>query len=194
MKAIIALFAFVMVTVAGAAVPKTAAVVSDKDRDAMVEALQKSNFETAKKLHKKGISYDVLSSTEDMTGLMQLADEGDDAGVVEALNLGANINAKNSVGETALWYATYSGHEELALQLIAHGASPEGQRPDSKECLLHMAVQADLVKLSQKLMKLTPKCASVKDSEGKTPAAVAKALGYKKLAKIVSPLAKTAKK
>jgi|GEM_PF-5463301 len=174
-----------------AAVPKTStaakSAATDADRDAMVDALAKGNYATAKKLRKKGVSYDAVSTSDDMTGLMRVADDGIDEMVNEILALGANINAKNSAGESALWYATYSGHEKLALSLIARGASPEGQRPDSKECLLHMAVQADMFQLSKKLMKLTPKCASVKDVDGKTPAAVAKALGYTKLAKIVTP-------
>lgn len=179
---------------AGAAVPKTsskaqtaASKASAADRDAMVEALWKGDLAKAKKLHKKGVSYDVLSTSDDMTGLMRAADEGIDQLVKDILALGANINTKNASGESALWYATYSGHEKLALWLIEKGASAQGQRPDSKECLLHMAVQADMVQLSKQLMKLTPHCASIKDTDGRTPSAVAKALGYDSLAKIVSP-------
>lgn len=173
---------------AAAAVPKTAApVASEADRDAMVDALSKRDLTKAKTLHKKGVSYDSLSPTDEMSGLMHLADDGDDTGVKDVLALGAKINVKNATGESALWYATYSGHEKLALSLIARGASAEGQRPDSHECLLHMAVQADLTALSKKLMSLTPKCASIKDLDGHTPAAVAKSLGYTKLARIVAP-------
>jgi ankyrin repeat protein len=185
-------------TFASAAVPKTstkaatakAVAASSKssaaDRDAMADALWKGELSKAKKLHKKGVSYDALSSSDDMTGLMRAADEGIDELIKDILALGANINTKNASGENALWYATYSGHEKLALWLIAKGASAEGQRTDSKECLLHMAVQADLVQLSKKLMKLTPHCATIKDQDGHTPADVAKSLGYDKLAKIVS--------
>ena len=165
---------------------KSLARSSAADRDAMVESLWKGEMAKAKKLHKKGVSYDALSEADDMTGLMRAADEGIDQVVKDILALGANLNTKNSSGENALWYATYSGHEKLALWMIKKGASAEGQRTDSKECLLHMAVQADLVQLSKKLMKLTPHCASVKDQDGRTPSAVAKALGYDKLAKIVS--------
>lgn len=179
---------------ASAAVPKTATKASAAtsagsvaDRDAMVEALWKGDFAKARKLHKKGVSFDALSSADDMTGLMRAADEGIDQQVKDILALGANLNTKNATGESALWYATYSGHEKLALWMIEKGASAEGQRPDSKECLLHMSVQADMVQLSKKLMKLTPKCATIKDLDGRTPSAVAKALGYDKLAKIVSP-------
>lgn len=165
----------------------TAPKVTDADRIAMVDALSKAEYATAKKLHARGVSYDAVASSDEMTGLMRLADNGDADGVTAVLAMGASINARNSAGESALWYATYSGHEKLALSLIKQGASAEGQRPDSHECLLHMAVQADLVQLSKKLMKLTPKCASVKDVDGKTPAAVAKGLGYTKLAKLVTP-------
>jgi ankyrin repeat protein len=182
---------FSAVSVAFAAVPKstklTNAAATTADSDAMVDALAKEDFARAKKLHKKGVSYDSLSSSDDMTGLMRLADDGTEQAVSDVLALGANVNGKNSAGESALWYATYSGHEKLALSLIARGASAEGQRPDSHECLMHMAVQADLAKLSAKLMKLTPKCASIKDIDGHTPAAVAKSLGYKKIAKLVTP-------
>ncbi len=160
---------------------------SEADRDAMVELLVKGDYAQAKKLHKKGVSFDALSSSDDMTGLMRLADDGIDQAAREVLKLGANINARNAAGESAVWYATYSGHEKLALSLIARGASAAGQRPDSKECLLHMAVQADLSALSRKLMKITPECATLKDSEGNTPAAVAKSLGYTKIVKIVNP-------
>jgi ankyrin repeat protein len=174
-----------------AAKPKTAASPAkaksaDADRDAMVDALANGDYVKAKALHKKGVSFDALSSADDMTGLMRVADDGIDQAVSEILKLGADINAKNSAGESALWYATYSGHEKLALSMIARGASADGQRKDSKECLLHMAVQADMVQLSKKLMQVTPKCASIKDIDGHTPAAVAKSLGYDKLAKIVT--------
>ena len=164
----------------------TSSVATEADRDAMVDALAKGDYAKAKKLHKKGVSFDALSPSDDMTGLMRLADDGIEEAAAEVLKLGANINARNTVGESAVWYATYSGHEKLALSLITRGASVAGQRPDSKECLLHMAVQADLLALSKKLMKITPECAAVKDSEGNTPAAIAKAMGYSKIAKIVS--------
>ena len=185
---------------ASAAVLKTVTKVTPKalasaaDRDSMVEALWKGDFAKAKKLNKKGVSFDALSAADDMTGLMRAADEGIDQQVKDILALGAGINTKNASGESALWYATYSGHEKLALWLIEKGASAEGQRPDSKECLLHMSVQADMVQLSKKLMKLTPRCASIKDLDGRTPSAVAKALGYDQLAKIVSPAGASTKK
>ena len=155
--------------------------------DAMVDALARSEIVAAKKLHKKGVSYDALASSDEMTGLMRLADEGDDSGVASVLALGANINAKNLNNETALWFAVYSGHEKLALNLLKKGANAEGQRPDSKECLMHMAAQSGLSTLALRLKKLTPKCLTQKDIDGRTPAEAAKSLGYMKLAKSLTP-------
>ena len=159
---------------------------TEADRDAMVTALSQGDLAGAKKLKQKGVSYDVLAS-DDMTGLMRLADEGDEAGIKGVLAVGARVNTKNPNGESAIWYAVYSGHEKVALLLLKKGASAEGQRPDTKECLMHMAAQAGLSELGAKLMKLTPKCASIKDADGRTPSAVAKSLSYTKLAKILTP-------
>ncbi len=154
-----------------------------EQNDAMVDTLARSEIAEAKKLHKKGVSYDALASSDEMTGLMRLADDGDETGVASVLGLGANINTKNSNNETALWFAVYSGHEKLALSLLKKGAKADGQRPDSKECLLHMAAQSGLTTLALKLKKLTPKCLTQKDIDGRTPADAAKSLGYTKLAK-----------
>ena len=160
---------------------------SEADREAMADALAKGELAKAQALHKKGVDYNSLGADE-LTGLMRLADEGDDIGVKNALALpGVDLNAKNAAGENALWYAVYSGHEKLALSLLARGASAAGQKPDTKECLMHMAAQAGLSELGAKLMKATPKCASQKDQDGRTPSDVAKSLGYDKLAKVLTP-------
>lgn len=171
---------------AASSAPAVKYIATEADREEMVTALSHGDTTTAKKLNQKGVSYDVLAS-DDMTGLMRLADEGDEAGIKTALGLGASLNAKNSTGESAIWYAVYSGHEKIALEFLKKGASAEGQRPDTKDCLMHMAAQAGLVELGTKLMKLTPKCASIKDADGRTPSAVAKSLSYTKLAKILTP-------
>ncbi len=153
--------------------------------EAMADAISKGNFTKAKALHKAGVGYDVLGSDE-LTGLMRLADEGDSASIKEALKLGAELNTKNSNNENALWYAVYSGHEALALELLKKGATASDIRPDSKECLMHMTAQSGLVEMSAKLVKLTPKCLTQKDADGHTPSEVAKSLGYKKVAKILA--------
>lgn len=162
---------------------------TEADREAMVSALSKGDIAGAKKLNQKGVSYDVLAS-DDMTGLMRLVDEGDEAAMKGVIALGASLNTKNSIGESAIWYAVYSGHEKIALSLLKQGAVADGQRPDTKECLMHMAAQAGLADLGAKLMKVTPKCASIKDADGRTPSAVAKSLNYLKLAKILTPAKK----
>ena len=115
--------------------------------DEMATAIAHSDFAKVKVLKNKGQSLDAVAS-DGTTGLMRLAGEGDTASVREALKLGATPEVKSAKGETALWYAVYGGHEELALEMISKGAKADGVLEASKECLLHYAAKAQLSKLA----------------------------------------------
>ncbi|MES2854847.1 MAG: ankyrin repeat domain-containing protein [Bdellovibrionota bacterium] len=154
--------------------------------DTVVDAITTGQMEKVSSLTKKGASIDSLSS-DDQTGLMKVAGEGDKTTAEQLLKMGADLNKANTKGETALWYAVYSGHEELALSFIAKGAKADQILADSKECLVHFAAKAQLPKLSAKLAKLTPKCLSQKNVEGQTPSDIAKGFGDTKLASTLSP-------
>jgi ankyrin repeat protein len=159
--------------------------------DVMVEAITSGKMDQVKRLMAQGISIDSISS-DDQTGLMKLADDGDQATVNQLLKLGANIDQANSSGETAVWFAVYAGHEQLALSLLSKGAKVNQVKKDSNECLIHYAAKAQLVKLSTRLKSKQPKCLSQKNSDGLTPAEIAKSFGDVKLATLLAP-PKTAK-
>jgi ankyrin repeat protein len=176
------------VACAGAA-EKTAAPVKPSaasSGDAMVEAVTSGQTALVKKLIKEGQSIDALS-TYDQTGLMKVAEDGDAATVDRILKLGADLNRQNSNGETALWFAVYGGHEDLALSMIAKGAKADQIKKDVKECLLHSAARAQLPKLAAKLKALTPNCLTLKNEDGQTPSDIVEKFGDKKLAALLAP-------
>lgn len=154
--------------------------------DAIVAAIASGKFDEVEALKKKGVSIDALS-TEGMTGLMKLAEEGNEGAVHRLLKMGAQLEAKNAKGETAIWYAVYGGHETLALDLISRGALVDGVASDSKECLIHAATKAQLSKLVDVLKTKTPSCLTMKNADGKTPTEIAKGFGDETLAKKLVP-------
>lgn len=181
------LFSVLALSIAASAATK-AENTTPKANDALVEAIAARQFDAAKSILKKdkSITIDALSS-QGQTGLMRLAEEGDRDAVSKTLQLGAKLDAKNAKGETALWYAVYGGHEDLALELIEKGAKVEGQLSESKECLVHYAAKAQLAKLAATLKTKTPACLKQKNSDGQTPAEIAKSFGDDALAKTLSP-------
>ena len=53
---------------------------------------------------------------------LDMCKEGNTKGVIEAINAGANVNAKDNDGATALIGAAYYGRTEVAELLLKHGA------------------------------------------------------------------------
>lgn len=61
---------------------------------------------------------------------------------LEAINNGANTNAKATLGWTPLHYAAYFFNAESAKLLIEHNAQVNAQN-DSKQTALHLAANID---------------------------------------------------
>ncbi len=156
------------------------------DAGKMADAIQKQNSSQIAKLKKTGTSVNAVGP-DGLSGLMRLADEGNQAGVNFALKLGADLNHTNSNGETALFFATYSGHEDVALDLLKRGAKADLVLTQSKECVVHSAAKASLTRLGRELKKVAPSCLTQKNSEGKTPYDLAKEMGAVELAKALKP-------
>lgn len=173
-------------SVAHASATSSPAKVSQEQADQMAEAIFKGESQKIQALKKKGVSLDVLSSSG-TTGLMQLAEEGRLAEIKKTLALGAKTDIKNEEGETALFSALYSGHDDVASLLLSKGAKADHVTKTSKECALHAAVKAQLIGISKKLKTSAPKCLTQKNADGKTPADLARELGNSELAKILQP-------
>lgn len=174
------------VTAAGVNHPVEHSKVSQADADKMAEAIFKGDAKQVSALKKKGISLDALSSNN-TTGLMQLAEEGRLAEIKKIVAQGAKVDAVNSDGETALFSATYSGHDDIAFFLLSKGAKADRVNTNSKECVVHAAAKASLNNLSKKLKTAAPKCLKQKNLDGKTPSDLAADLGNQELAKILKP-------
>lgn len=175
-----------VLTIAQAAFAFAGSKPTSADSEKMVDAIQKQNSSQIEKLKKSGTSINALGP-DGLTGLMRVADDGNQDGVNLALKLGADINQANSNGETALFYATYSGHESVALELLKRGAKADLVLPQSKECVLHSAAKASLTRLGRELKKSAPACLAQKNTEGKTPYDLAKEMGASELAKALKP-------
>jgi ankyrin repeat protein len=174
------------VTQKSVSTPKSESSSAKPSNDAIVEAIASGKFDEVKSLKARGVSVDAISS-EGLTGLMKLAEEGDSDSVRRLLDLGAKLDVKNAKGETALWYAVYGGHEDLALDLISKGAKVDGVVGESKDCLIHVAAKSQLTKLADVLKTKTPNCLAMKNSDGSTPAEIARSFGDEALAKKLTP-------
>ncbi len=177
----------IVLSQAGFAKPKVAGnVVVGDESSKMADAIQKLDRSQIEALKKKGIGMNSLGA-DGLSGLMRLADDGNKKGVEIALELGADLNFANQDGETALFYATYSGHEAIALDLLKRGAKADIVLKKNNECVVHSAAKASLLKLSQELKKLAPQCLKVKNSDGQTPSQIAKDMGSAQIAKVLTP-------
>ncbi len=59
------------------------------------------------------------------------------------LSSGANVNARDAVGNTALLVASWSGHVDMASLLLAHGADPNLRQIQTGWTPLHAALVSD---------------------------------------------------
>ena len=57
------------------------------------------------------------------TPLMLAAFRGDTAGVINLLERGAEVNARDQDGDTALMFAAYRGHALIVALLLQYGAN-----------------------------------------------------------------------
>ena len=71
---------------------------------------------------------------------VDMCKEGNTHGVLEAINAGANVNAKNKYGRTALMAAAQEGHTEIFDTLIKAGANINAKDNEGLTALMGAAV------------------------------------------------------
>ena len=59
--------------------------------------------------------------------LINAANRGDVATVLQLVGVGVNVNAKDSTGVTALTQAAWGGHSEIVRILLVSGADPDAK-------------------------------------------------------------------
>lgn len=79
------------------------------------------------------------SNTQDFlnTRFLEAVEEGDFERAEQFLKQGANINARNPAGETALIWASKNGQVGMALMLVVKKASLDAQDPAGRTALFH---------------------------------------------------------
>jgi len=88
--------------------------------------------------------------------LLLAAQLGDSDGVGQALAQGADVNAANSDGMTALMFAVQQGNEDCVKQLISQGANLEARREDGQTAAT-IAQQANHFEIVRFLWKASGK-------------------------------------
>ena len=70
-----------------------------------------------------GMRYEANDNVEGRTPLMLAAFRGDTAGVINLLERGEDVNARDADGDTALMFAAYRGHGLVVALLLQYGAN-----------------------------------------------------------------------
>lgn len=81
--------------------------------------------------------------------LISCAEDGDLRSVMQKLDQGADMDASNSTGETALSLAAANGHKEIVLLLFTKGANVDAMNNDRETAVIQAAKNghADIVKV-----------------------------------------------
>ena len=125
--------ALVVLPVAGTAPPAAA-----RDDLRLIEALQRRDTETARKLLRDGVDVNVRRA-DGATALAWAAhwDDVETAGLL--LAAGADPNAANALGVTPLMLAATNRGGPLAALLLDAGADPRAARANGETALMHAA-------------------------------------------------------
>ena len=75
---------------------------------------------------------------------IDICDKGSEQEIIEALNNGANVNAKDNHGTTAIIFAARSGHLEALSMLINTGANVNAKNYDGYTALIFAAENGHL--------------------------------------------------
>jgi ankyrin repeat protein len=86
----------------------------------------------------------------------------------EAIASGADVNAKDGFGTTALQYAIAEKNVDSAMFLLGHDADPTVRDNDGKTAL-HYAVEYKLPSLVEALLRKCPRLVAVADKFGNEP-------------------------
>ena len=108
------------------------------------------------------------SGQDDAQGLSVMAWLGDTEGVAFYLALGADVNATNDAGETALHKACHNGDEDIVEMLLAHGARKDVREERENQTPLLVAAKAGRRKVVDCLLKAGVDVAAENNS-GHTP-------------------------
>lgn len=84
-------------------------------------------------------SIPVVSNQDLLAKLNDAAFEGDIIGVTQALKSGADVNAVDEGGRTALMFASFNGHSEIVLNLVEAGSDIERRDALGRTALLYAA-------------------------------------------------------
>ena len=66
---------------------------------------------------------------------------------------GANPNHRDEAGQTALYWATYGGDDDLVRRMIKHGASVDEEQPEDGSFSLHCAAEGGYLSIAQQLLE-----------------------------------------
>jgi len=102
------------------------------------------------------------------TPLMWAVFEGDVAEATRLIKEGADVEAMNAYGITAMHLAADTANTELIRLLLEAGADPESPNPDG-ETALHLVARSGNVEAAKLLLKAGAKVDSVEQFGGQTP-------------------------
>ena len=121
--------------------------------DALVIAARDNDFEVVGKLLDSGVSPN-LQDESGCTALHAAAKEGWSSMVELLLQRGANPNTQDAEGDTPHDYAVFMEHQDIATELVQHGASVrEGQSAMQRNWDLIQDAQ-ESVRAAQTLLSL----------------------------------------
>ena len=119
---------------------------ADVEPGLLMKASKRGHVKCIKLLLKAGVNVNATGDydtyhTDDKTALMLASEENKEASVISLIELGADVNFKNSRGETAVYYAASGGAKDCLVQLIKAGADVNDWI-DTHESPLHAALEA----------------------------------------------------
>jgi len=99
--------------------------------------------------------------------LFRLIENGDLAEFTRQVDAGADLTAKNKLGETLLYFAAEKGEIEMARALIAKGADAKARTPNG-ESVLHAASMIESAALTTDLIQAGAEI-NAANRDGETP-------------------------